>query len=222
MRVKHAYVENYLGISEGTGRDSIEVDFSPAHVAGMQRILFFGRNGSGKTTFLNALSPFPTQGDDRSSIIVPGRAGRKVITFQRGDREIKCDIRWSAKGKTSCFMFLDGDDQPLPLTAKGNIGEYLKAVEQELGVSPDFLKMGRVGTRVNSFLDLGPGPRKNFIGQFLPELEEWAAMQERRQACLGDEVPAAGSPGRVGANRGPRRVGEFGSASRIRSEPSAR
>ena len=178
MRIKSAYTEGYLGLLEGTGRNEIEVNFEPAFEAGLQRILFFGRNGSGKTTFMNSLSPFPTQGDDRSVVIAPGRAGRKVITFDRNGTEIKCDIRWSSKGKTSCFMYVGGSDQPLELTAKGNIGEYLKAVEQELGVTPDFLKMGRVGTRVNSFLDLGPAPRKNFIGQFLPEIEEWIAMHK--------------------------------------------
>ncbi len=176
MRIKNAYAEGYLGLLEGTGRNELYVDFEPAAAAGIQKILLFGRNGSGKTTFMNTLSPFPTQGDERSTVIVPGRAGRKIITFDRNGTEIKCDIRWSSKGKASCFMFLDGSDQPLDLTAKGNIGEYLKAVEQELGVTPDFLKMGRVGARVNSFLDLQPGPRKNFIGQFLPELEEWSVM----------------------------------------------
>ena len=127
---------------------------------------------------MNALTPFPSQGDDRSSIIVPGRAGRKIVTFMRGETEVKCDIRWSSKGKTSCFMFLDGSDQPLELTAKGNIGEYLKAVEQELGVTPEFLKIGRVGSRVSGFLDLGPGPRKNYIGNFMPEVAEWSTMHK--------------------------------------------
>ena len=178
MRIKDAYVEGYLGLLEGTGRNELFVDFEPAHAAGIQKILLFGRNGSGKTTFLNTLSPFPSQGDDRSTVIVPGRAGRKIITFDRSGTEIKCDIRWSSKGKASCFMFIDGSDQPIELTAKGNIGEYLKAVEQELGVTPEYLKMGRVGTRVSGFLDLQPGPRKNFIGKFLPELEEWSVMHK--------------------------------------------
>ena len=178
MRIKRAYVEGYLGLLEGTGRNELEVDFAPAHDAGLQRIMFFGRNGSGKSTFINALTPFPSQGDDRSSIIVPGRAGRKIVTFMRGETEVKCDIRWSSKGKTSCFMFLDGSDQPLELTAKGNIGEYLKAVEQELGVTPEFLKIGRVGSRVSGFLDLGPGPRKNYIGNFMPEVAEWSTMHK--------------------------------------------
>lgn len=178
MRIKRAYLEGYLGLLEGTGRNELEVNFAPAHDAGLKRLMFFGRNGSGKSTFMNALTPFPSQGDDRSSIIVPGRAGRKIVTFMRGETEVKCDIRWSSKGKTSCFMFLDGSDQPLELTAKGNIGEYLKAVEQELGVTPEFLKIGRVGSRVSGFLDLGPGPRKNYIGNFMPEVAEWSTMHK--------------------------------------------
>ena len=178
MRIRDAYLEGYLGLLEGTGRNELSVDFNPAHEAGLKRLMFFGRNGSGKSTFMNALTPFPSQGDDRSSIIVPGRTGRKIVTFMRGETEVKCDIRWSSKGKTSCFMFLDGSDQPLELTAKGNIGEYLKAVEQELGVTPEFLKIGRVGSRVSGFLDLGPGPRKNYIGNFMPEVAEWSTMHK--------------------------------------------
>lgn len=176
MRIKNVYLEGYLGILEGTSRGSIAVDFEPAYAAVLRRVLIWGRNGAGKSTFLNSLSPFPTQGDGRSAIIVPGRAGRKTIAFDRNGTEVKCDIRWSSKGKTSCFMYVGGSDQPLELTAKGNLGEYLTAVEQELGVTPDYLKMGRVGSRVSSFLDLGPGPRKNFISAFLPEVEEWAVM----------------------------------------------
>ena len=176
MRIKSAYLEGFLGILEGTSRNDITLDFEPGHLAGLQRYMLFGRNGSGKSTTINALTPFPSQGDDRSIIITPNRPGRKIITFQNGAREVKCDIRWSSKGKTSCFMYLDGSTDPLDLTAKGNIGEYLKAVDQELGVTPEFLKIGRVGSRVSGFLDLGPAQRKNYIGRFMPEVEEWSVM----------------------------------------------
>ena len=45
MRIKNAYVEGYLGLLEGTGRNELSVDFAPAHEAGLQRIMLFGRNG---------------------------------------------------------------------------------------------------------------------------------------------------------------------------------
>ena len=35
-----------------------------------------------------------------------------------------------------------------------------------------------MGNRVSGFLEMKPGPRKNFIGQFMPEVEEWAAMHK--------------------------------------------
>lgn len=177
MRIKNIFTENYLGILEGTNRSELYIDFEPAYQAGLSRILYFGRNGSGKSTHQKALTPFVSQGDGRQ-IIVPGRAGRKIVTFARGEREIKCDIRWSSAGKVSAFVFLDGHDQPTELTAKGNQGEYNTEVLNLLGVTPDYLKIGRVGGMVDGFIDLEPGQRKNFIGRFMPEVEEWSAMHK--------------------------------------------
>ena len=184
MYIKDIYLENFLGLQEGTGRSELFIDFAAMHAAGVQRCLLLGRNGSGKTTLLNALTPFPSQGDDRSTVIIPGRAGRKVITFVKDGVEVKCDIRWSAKGKASCFMFIDGSEEPLRETAKGNIGEYLAAVEAYLGVTPEYLKIGRVGGRVDGFLGLGPSKRKEYIGQFMPEVEEWVQMHKNASKRL--------------------------------------
>lgn len=179
MYIKNLYLQNYIGIQEGTGRSEIAIDFEPMRQAGLSRCLLMGRNGAGKTVLTNACSPFPSQGDDRTVTIIQGKPGRKIITFQRDDNvEVKCDIRWSPKGKVSCFMFLNGSETPTELTAKGNVGEYMRAVEEELGVTPEFLKIGRVGARVTGFLDMGPGPRKNYIGRFMPEVEEWSAMHK--------------------------------------------
>ena len=47
MRIKDAYLEGYLGLLEGTGRNDIFVNFSPAYEAGLKRVMAFGRNGSG-------------------------------------------------------------------------------------------------------------------------------------------------------------------------------
>lgn len=191
MRIKSIHLENYLGLLEGLGRSEVDVDFSPMFEHDLRRCLLFGRNGVGKSVLLNALTPFPSQGDDRSFIVAPGRAGRKIITFDRSGTEVKCDLRWSSKGKVSGFMYLDGSQDPLPLTAKGNVGEYLRAVEEELGVTPDYLKIGRIGGRVSGFLDLGPGPRKNFIGQFMPEVAEWAAWHKnvsKRASALKSQL----------------------------------
>ena len=178
MYIKDIYLENYIGIQEGTGRSEIFIDFSPMKGHNLARCLLMGRNGAGKSVLLNAMTPFPSQGDERSITIIPGRPGRKIITFQRNEDVIRCDIRWNTKNKASCFMFINGSEEPTPLTAKGNLGEYLKAVEEELGVTPEFLKIGRVGSRVTGFLDMGPAPRKNYIGKFMPEVEEWSVMHK--------------------------------------------
>ena len=191
MRIANAHLEGYLGILEGTSRNDVYVNFEPAFENGYSRILSFGRNGCGKTTFMNAMTPFASQGDDRDVIIVPGRPGRKVLTFINGIKEVKIDIRWSSKGKTSYFMFIDGDDKPLDITAKGNLGEYHTAVLEHLGVTPEYLKIGRIGGRVSGFLEMKPGPRKNYIGRFMPEVEEWSVMHKnvaKRISIIKNEI----------------------------------
>lgn len=127
------------------------------------------------TTVVNSLTPFPSQCDPRE-FLIDGQAARKIIVFNRDGTRIKCDIRWNAKHQVAAFMYIGDSETPTTATSKGNLGEYIQAVEDELGVTKDYLLMGRVGSRVGSFLDLPPGKRKDFIGQFLPEVEEWAAM----------------------------------------------
>jgi DNA repair exonuclease SbcCD ATPase subunit len=177
VRITNCELHNYIGLVEGTSRSEIAINFEPAYEAGLRRCFALGRNGSGKTTLLNSLTPFPSNGDDRE-LIVPGRNGRKLITFARGHNlpDITCDIKWSTKGKVTACMY-EGEEI-VRETAKGNQGEYLQAVKDYLGVTPDYLRMGRVTGRIGNFLDQTPGERKKFIGRFLPEVEEWAEMNK--------------------------------------------
>jgi len=69
-------------------------------------------------------------------------------------------------------------DELVPSTAKGNLGEYLQAVKDFLGVTPEYLKIGRVTGRLDGFLNMRPGQRKEFIGSFMPEVEEWSGMHK--------------------------------------------
>ncbi len=136
------------------------------------------------TTLMRACSPFPTLGDDRT-IIVPGRPGRKIVNFvDNAGTEVRCDIMWNSKGKASHMMYLGDTDQPVPETAKGNLGEYLNAVKTYLNVTPDYLKVGLIGGRIDGFLGLGPGKRKEYIGTFMPEIEDWVTMHKNASKRL--------------------------------------
>lgn len=186
MILKSVYLQNYLGILEGMNRSEIYIDFMQMFEHGLRNVLFLGRNGVGKSVLINSLTPFPSQGDERQHHIVPGKPGRKIIEFVKDDgTEIKCDIRWRPTGSPSCFIYLNGSDEPTRETAKGNVGEYLNAVKELMGVTPDYLKIGRIGSRVSSFIEMKARQRKDYIGQFMPEIEEWAAMHKNVAKRIG-------------------------------------
>jgi hypothetical protein len=176
--VKRIYLENNLRLEEGTGRQEIDIDLEPAREAGLRRVMLFGRNGSGKSTLLRVLNPFPGGADAGGAEIVPGRPGRKIVEFARPDGAVVAgDIRWSRGGKPSCFLSVDGEI--LENTKKGNLGEYLAEVKAQLGVTEPYLKIGRIGGKISGFLEMKPGPRKAYIGQFMPEVEEWSVMHRQ-------------------------------------------
>jgi energy-coupling factor transporter ATP-binding protein EcfA2 len=189
MRFLSARLEGNLGILEGTGRREMFVDFSPAHEAGLTRILLMGRNGSGKSSFVKSLHPFPKNSDD-GLIVVPGTAGRKIVTLARPSGGIMtCDVKWSKAGTISCMLSID--EEIVRSTAKGNVGEYLAAVKEHLGVTPAYLRIGHVGGAVSGFLGMLATARKSYIGQFMPEMDEWSSMHRnasKRLRVLNDEL----------------------------------
>jgi len=174
MRAASARFENFARFQEGTGRSIIEIDFTPAHEAGIRKIGALGRNGSGKSTLLNSLHPLPDAGDG-FNVIVPGRTGEKVVKYiMRDGTIVESVIQWTKGGKAAARLFVNG--VVTPKTAKGLVTEHAAECAALLKFDSELLKIMRIQNRVDSFLEMGSTKRKNYIALFMPELEEWSVM----------------------------------------------
>jgi len=181
MKLIKARFKNFIGILEGTGRSEITIDFSSAK--DLKKIFLFGRNGSGKSTILNSLHPLPDSFDDRE-LIVEGCKGEKELVYETVDgTQITSLIIWpKSKNSASCQILING--KPTEKTEKGNIKLHAEEVETLLGFTKSHLNIMRIGNKVKNFIDMKPVERKSFIGNFLPELEEWSKAYKNSTSKL--------------------------------------
>ena len=203
MKITRARLRNYIGLHEGTGLDEIELDFRPCLDEDTKVFFFFGRNGSGKSTLVAALTPFAENFDGRATQIIPGEPGLKEIELQAPDGTYYlAEHRWSTKGKVTSFLYQDKEplfdlteedreDKVLPETAKGNITTFRSEIQRCLGITKEYLKIGRIGGRISSLIEMGATERKKFISGFMPILEDWQRMYKHsshRLSMLNSEL----------------------------------
>ncbi len=154
MRPISLTLKGFRGIRDGLGRDVIELDFE--RLAGdAQLIVMVGRNGRGKTTVMDNMTPFPT---------MPSRAGAdglggfsyydqvclpesiKDLVWEHGGERYRSQMvfRLNGKKKTEAFLHIRRGDswQPMRLgdgtVSDGKVDTYVQCVEQILGSAETF------------------------------------------------------------------------------------
>lgn len=147
-------LKGFRGIRDGLGRDVIELDFE--RLAGdAQLVAIVGRNGRGKTTLMDNMTPFP---------IMPSRAGAdglggfsyydhvylpesvKDLVWEHGGKRYRSQLvfRLNGRKKTEAFLHVRCGDswQPVRLTdgtmSDGKVETYLQCVEGILGSAETF------------------------------------------------------------------------------------
>ena len=147
-------LKGFRGIRDGLGRDVIELDFE--QLAGdAQLIAMVGRNGRGKTTLMDNMTPFP---------IMPSRAGadglgsfsyydqvclpesvKDLVWAHAGERyRSQLVFRLNGKRKTEAFLHVQRGDswQPVRLddgtVSDGKVDTYVQCVERILGSAETF------------------------------------------------------------------------------------
>lgn len=162
-------MKNFIGIYNGTGLGEIEIDFIKSK--NMMTILL-GANGSGKSTILSTLHPYAKTNNDPSSIILTGEDGFKEIHYLHDGVEYKIQHHYSNKKKTKTtksFIQKDG----VELNENGNQTSFRQIVDQELDVYEDFFRLSRIGSNVSGFIQLKPTERKQYISNFLQDIDEY-------------------------------------------------
>lgn len=158
MKIKRLKLVNFIGIKHGLDLDSVEIDFTKTN---NQIIMLLGGNGAGKSVIMSMLHPFKESFDERKDLILDGCVGEKEIDIIHDGHlyEIKHTYTKAAQS----FIKKDG----VELNENGGVRTFEEKVLEELGLTKEYFKIGKIGSNTKNFVDFTTADRKNYIGNFL-------------------------------------------------------
>lgn len=182
MKILYLKLTNFINIVTAFNTETIEIDFSKSN---NNVVLLTGPNGSGKTSILSCLHPFPTNGnmDVRSDnpIIVPRENGYKEIHISDGDDLYVIQHFYTRNGdKHIIKSYIQKNG--VELNENGNVTSFKEIVEKELGLEQDYMKLTRLGSNVTNFIDMKRQERKNFTGKIISEADIYLAYHKKIMA----------------------------------------
>ena len=164
MKILYLKLRNFIGIYNGMKKVEIELDFSKSND---KFILLIGKNGSGKSTILNALHPFSSNIEEKPTFIRPGKDGYKEIHIYNGKNIylIKHYYKASKTGhNTKSYITEVTENSEVELNPNGNVESFLNMVSIHLNVDFGFLKLTSLGKDIINFIDFKAAERKKYIG----------------------------------------------------------
>lgn len=182
MKILYLKLTNFINIVTAFNTETIEIDFSKSN---NNVVLLTGPNGSGKTSILSCLHPFPTNGnmDVRSDnpITVPRENGYKEIHISDGDDLYVIQHFYTRNGdKHIIKSYIQKNG--VELNENGNVTSFKEIVEKELGLEQDYMKLTRLGSNVTNFIDMKRQERKNFTGKIISEADIYLSYHKKIMA----------------------------------------
>lgn len=170
MKILYLKLKNYASIYTAMGLKEIEIDFSKSK---NNIILFVGDNGSGKTSLLSTLHPFPYYGSmdvrNSTSIIREDKDGYKEIHIQSGDDIYKIQHHYkNSKRGIQLKSFVRKNEEEL--NPNGNVTSFNEIIKEELSLELDFLRLIRLGSNVTNLIDMKASERKSFTSYLLSDI----------------------------------------------------
>lgn len=167
MRYLYAKLTNYIGLYNGMGLETIEIDFTKCK---NNIILITGHNGCGKSTLMDALSPFP----DSNNSFVPNKDAEKILRlFDNGDiYDIRISYPADNKGgrkQSKAFISKNG----LELNTNGNITSFKETLFSEFELDANYLSLTKLSSTDRGLGDKTPAERKKFASNIVDNLETY-------------------------------------------------
>lgn len=170
MRLWYLKLENFIGIYNGMGLKSIEIDFSKAT---HDITIIHGMNGSGKSTLFKALNPL----SDPTSSLIPGTTAKKTIGYLLDDGTV-IHIKYSydinsdgSRGKSSCHVYKkESMGNEIDLNPNGNITEAKDMISTLFDFDSNFLTLSQLSSEDRGLADKKPSERKKFINSIIESL----------------------------------------------------
>jgi len=166
---------NFIGIYLGTGLKEFELDRSKSN---NNIILLIGDNGSGKSSIISEMTPFPLEhmGARNKSRILKDCVGIKELDYLvDGYVLYKIKIIYDPAKSTKCFITKYIDGKEMDLNPNGNVESYMEVIEHELHIKKNYTNVGYLCGSGNSknFISMTPTERNNYISEWMPEIAEF-------------------------------------------------
>lgn len=134
-----------------------------------------GPNGSGKTFLLSSLTPFSNLGGvdvrDTNSPIEKGESGYKEIELCNGNDTYNIQHYYSpSKTSHSVKSFIQKNG--VEKNENGNVTSFKKYLSDELGITPNYMKLLRLGGNVKSLISAKATERKEIITEMLNNMND--------------------------------------------------
>ena len=179
MKILRLNLKNFAHIFSGLGKYEIDLDFRSTHKT---INVIIGKMGSCKTVILGHLQPFSSFGSldvrNQDEIILPEKDGRKILEVQDGDNyyTIKHTYLWKKDHHmVKSFITKNGNE----LNPSGGVNSFKALVEVELGITPSFLVLTRLGSNVTNLIDMKAADRKSFMASMLSGAEIYSMLYKK-------------------------------------------
>lgn len=166
MKISYLKLVNFAGIYAGLGLNEIELDFTKSkNVINM----LLGSNGCGKSVIQTNLTPFRDTNDSRKKLIIEGQDGYKEIHLVDNKNIYIIKHYYGEKSKDNkSYISKNGKE----MNENGGIKTYNNYLKSEFELDTDYLKVGRLGAGLDTFVKLNSSDRKKFIGNFIPDIDD--------------------------------------------------
>ena len=172
MKLWRLTLVNYIGIYAASGLDSITIDFTKCKY---NLLLIIGKNGSGKSTIMNSISPFP----DPNDMIRDKLEGRKIIEYLDKNILYTIDIRYPVKSdgkRDTVKVFFYGtlpNGEKVDYNSNGNVRSYKAELFSRFGMDPNYLALSQLSSDNKGIVSMTPTERKRFVSDVLENTETY-------------------------------------------------
>lgn len=168
---------NIIGFNSGLGRKTFELDLHD--LSEKEIIVICGDNGSGKSTFLSLVHPWPYPTDGRTKFVIKGKEGSLIREYTGEDGTIfishciytpKKDSGHNSK----CYLKIEkpGCD-PVELNPNGNVASYMQLLYTYFGINKDFLSFATYSTEIASIVNMTDSERKSSVDTMVPNVRRY-------------------------------------------------
>lgn len=165
MRFLYIKLTGYAGLYNGSGLDSIELDFTRCK---NKITVISGPNGTGKSTIINALHLMP----DGNHNFLEGREASKIIKLEYDGSIYDICIthpidKNGNRATTRANVMKNGSE----LNTTGNVSQYKDIIFTEFDMDSNYMELFKISNDRRGMSDMTPGERKKFMSSLISSLD---------------------------------------------------